>query len=165
MDNEANIINVRFHKSIIKSKQAMTYEEAQIAIDDQTRNDSLAKSLRNLNKLAKILKKKRLENGALVLASPEVKIQMDSETHEPLDVEIKKIFETNSMVEEFMLLANISVAEKILADFPDCAMLRRHPQPPPANFEPLIKAGKHLVSVIVQIIYIQISNVFFLKGV
>lgn len=65
---------------------------------------------------------------------------------EPIDVEVKKLFETNSMVEEFMLQANISVAEKILMDFPDCAMLRRHPKPPPSNFEPLLKAGKHLVS-------------------
>lgn len=72
---------------------------------------------------------------------------MDSETMEPLDVEVKKLFETNSMVEEFMLLANISVAEKILQDFPECAMLRRHPEPPTTNFDPLVKAGKHLVSM------------------
>lgn len=84
---------------------------------------------------------------ALVLASPEVRIQMDSETMEPLDVEVKKLFDTNSMVEEFMLLANISVAEKILEEFPDCAMLRRHPVPPAINFDPLLKAGRHLVSV------------------
>lgn len=70
---------------------------------------------------------------------------MDSETMEPIDVLVKPTFETNSMVEEFMLLANISTAQKILEDFPDCAMLRRHPQPPPSNFEPLVKAGKHLV--------------------
>ncbi|KAF2906133.1 hypothetical protein ILUMI_00049 [Ignelater luminosus] len=144
MDKKANILHTRFHKSIIKSKKAMTYEEAQITIDDKNRNDSIALSLRNLNMLAKILKRRRLENGALVLASPEVKIQMDSETMDPIDVEVKKLFETNSMVEEFMLLANISVAEKILASFPDCAMLRRHPEPPSTNFEPLIKAGKHL---------------------
>jgi len=49
------------------------------------------------------------------------------------------------MVEEFMLLANISVAEKILAEFPECAMLRRHPEPPQSNFEPLIKAAKNQV--------------------
>lgn len=70
---------------------------------------------------------------------------MDSETHDPIDVELKKVFETNSMVEEFMLLANISVATKILNDFPDCAVLRRHPEPPALNLEPLVKAGKHLV--------------------
>lgn len=144
MDLQANILSTRFHKSIIKSKRAMTYEEAQLTIDDKTRTDSIAESLRNLNKLAKILKKRRLENGALVLASTEVKILMDSETMEPLDVELKKMYETNSMVEEFMLLANISVAEKILQEFPDCAMLRRHPTPPAANFDPLVKAGRHL---------------------
>lgn len=37
-----------------------------------------------------------------------------------------------------MLAANISAAEKIFADFPDCAMLRRHPAPPPSNFDPLV---------------------------
>lgn len=45
-----------------------------------------------------------------------------------------------------MLLANISVAEKILKEFPECAMLRRHPEPPQANFTPLIKAGQNRVS-------------------
>lgn len=73
---------------------------------------------------------------------------MDSETHDPIDVEVKKLFETNSMVEEFMLLANISVAGKILQEFPECAMLRRHPSPPPINFDSLIKAGRHLVRFI-----------------
>ena len=67
---------------------------------------------------------------------------LDSETADPIDVRVKIPRETNSMVEEFMLAANISVAKKIFAEFPDCAMLRRHPEPPPSNFDPLIKAGK-----------------------
>ncbi|KAK6620523.1 exosome catalytic subunit dis3 [Polyplax serrata] len=142
MSEDAKIISTKFHKSIIKSKQAMTYEEAQLKIDDKRQTDNLALSLRWLNSLAKILKKRRLENGALVLASPEIRFQVDSETHDPIDVEAKKIRDTNSMVEEFMLLANISVAEKILQDFPECAMLRRHPSPPLSNFEPLVKAGR-----------------------
>lgn len=78
------------------------------------------------------------------MASPEIRFQVDSETHDPIDVEAKKIRETNSMVEEFMLLANISVAEKIFQEFPECAMLRRHPCPPSTNFEPLVKAGRNL---------------------
>ena len=41
----------------------MTYEEAQLKIDDKSQNDALAVSLRNLNNLAKKLKKKRMENG------------------------------------------------------------------------------------------------------
>lgn len=44
-----------------------------------------------------------------------------------------------------MLLANISVAERILKEFPECALLRRHPEPPQSNFEPLIKAAKNQV--------------------
>lgn len=50
------------------------------------------------------------------------------------------------MVEEFMLLANITVAEKIKMEFPNCACLRRHPAPPPSNFEPLIKAAESKVN-------------------
>ncbi|XP_075920104.1 exosome complex exonuclease RRP44-like [Petromyzon marinus] len=46
------------------------------------------------------------------------------------------------MVEEFMLLANISVAERIVDEFPECALLRRHPAPPPSNYDILVKAAK-----------------------
>lgn len=63
IDPNANIINTRFCKSIICSRQAMTYEEAQLKIDDATQQDAIAQSLRGLNRLAKQLKKKRLENG------------------------------------------------------------------------------------------------------
>lgn len=166
IDENANILETKFHKSIIKSKKAMTYEEAQLIIDDESQRHDIADSLRNLNKLAKVLKKRRIEKGwvtlpltlidhwlmififcicsALVLASPEIRFQVDSETQDPIEVEVKKMRETNSMVEEFMLLANISVAEKIESEFPEFAMLRRHPEPPQNNFDPLIKAGKHL---------------------
>ncbi|XP_026322480.1 exosome complex exonuclease RRP44-like [Hyposmocoma kahamanoa] len=119
----------------------MTYEEAQIAIDS-SRDDEIARSLRTLNALAKKLKQKRLDNGALLLASPEIRFQVDSETHDPVEVQAKKIMDTNSMVEEFMLLANVSVAEKLAAEFPQCALLRRHPAPPPANFTTFLKAAR-----------------------
>lgn len=63
IDHEANIIETKYFKSVIKSKQAMTYEEAQLIIDDPTQTHDIAQSLRNLNKLAKILKKRRLDKG------------------------------------------------------------------------------------------------------
>lgn len=96
---------------------------------------------RRLNSIAKELKKQRIAKGALSLASLEIRFRIDTETHEPIDVQAKKSLETNSLVEEFMLLANISVAERILQEFPECALLRRHPTPPPSNFDPLIKAA------------------------
>jgi exosome complex exonuclease DIS3/RRP44 len=76
--------------------------------------------------------------GALNLASPEVKIHLESaESSDPIDVEQKKLLETNSLVEEFMLLANVSVAQKIQETFPQTAVLRRHLPPPQTNFEKL----------------------------
>ncbi|TWW78245.1 Exosome complex exonuclease RRP44 [Takifugu flavidus] len=123
-------------------RASLTYAEAQMRIDDSTKNDNITKSLRGLNKLAKILKKRRIENGALTLSSLEVRFHIDSETHDPIDLQAKELLETNSMVEEFMLLANISVAQKIYDEFPDCAMLRKHPAPPPSNYDILHKASK-----------------------
>ncbi|KAK2185620.1 hypothetical protein NP493_229g01009 [Ridgeia piscesae] len=142
MTPNAKIVKTSFMKSIIRSKAALTYAEAQMRIDDPTLTDDVTKSLRILNSLAKILKQGRIEKGALTLASSEVRFHIDSETHDPIDVQTKELRETNSMVEEFMLLANISVAEKILAEFPDCALLRRHPAPPVSNFDPLVTIAK-----------------------
>ena len=83
-----------------------------------------------LNHLARKLKEGRMAAGALNLASPEVKIQLDSsESSDPIDVEQKELRETNSLVEEFMLLANISVAKKIQDTFPQTAVLRCAPAP------------------------------------
>jgi exosome complex exonuclease DIS3/RRP44 len=87
--------------------------------------DELTTSIRLLNSLAGKLKAGRMIAGALNLASPEVKIHLDSsESSDPIDVEQKEMRETNSLVEEFMLLANISVARKIQETFPQTAVLR-----------------------------------------
>ncbi|EGV64709.1 exosome catalytic subunit dis3 [Yamadazyma tenuis] len=137
VDKDANIVSVEFTKSIIRSREAFSYEAAQKRIDDKSQNDELTKSMRILLNLSKKLKQKRLNNGALNLASPEVKVHMDSETSDPGEVEIKQLLETNSLVEEFMLFANISVARKIYDSYPQTAMLRRHAPPPASNFEQL----------------------------
>jgi len=138
MPPNADIANVRFTKSVIASKAAFTYEEAQIRKDDLHRQDDLTSSIRMLNTLAQKLKAKRMAAGALNLASPEVKIHLDSsESSDPIDVEQKEMRETNSLLEEFMSLANISVARKIEETFPQTAVLRRHLPPPSTNFEKL----------------------------
>ncbi|XP_072114895.1 exosome complex exonuclease RRP44 [Mobula birostris] len=141
MTHSAEILSTKFTKSVINSKASLTYAEAQMRIDDENMSDEVTKGLRRLNKLAKILKKKRIDNGALTLSSPEVRFHMDSETHDPIDLQTKELKETNSMVEEFMLQANISVAQKIYEEFPECALLRKHPAPPPSNYDILVKAA------------------------
>ncbi|CAO1624165.1 unnamed protein product [Sympodiomycopsis kandeliae] len=139
MDPEtADVQAVRFHKSVIASKAAFTYEEAQIRKDDQSKDDKITTSIRLLNDMAIKLKAKRMAAGALNLASPEVRIHLDSpEAAGPIDVEQKEQRETNSLVEEFMLLANVTVAEKNYETFPQTAVLRRHMSPPRTNFETL----------------------------
>ncbi|KAK2462485.1 hypothetical protein APHAL10511_005455 [Amanita phalloides] len=138
MNPDAEIVNIRFTKSVIASKAAFTYEEAQLRKDDPRMQDELTQSIRLLNKLAQELRAGRMAAGALNLASPEVKIQLDtSESSDPIDVEQKEMRETNSLVEEFMLLANISVARRVQETFPQTAVLRRHMPPPKTNFEKL----------------------------
>ncbi|XP_044867486.1 exosome complex exonuclease RRP44 [Mauremys mutica] len=142
MNHNAEILKTRFTKSVINSKASLTYAEAQMRIDSASMKDDITTSLRGLNKLAKILKKRRIDNGALTLSSPEVRFHIDSETHDPIDLQTKELKETNSMVEEFMLLANISVAKKIHEEFSEYALLRKHPAPPPSNYDILVKAAK-----------------------
>ncbi|KAI8050851.1 hypothetical protein BDF22DRAFT_693710 [Syncephalis plumigaleata] len=137
---EAEIVNVDFTKSVIQSKASFTYEQAQQRIDNAEMQDDLTQSIRLLNELAKKLRAKRIERGALTLASPEVRFQLENDSQDPVDVEMKELKETNALVEEFMLLANISVAQKIYSHYPDCSMLRRHPTPPTSNFDKLFKA-------------------------
>lgn len=124
MTADAEIVSVEFTKSVIKSRHAFSYSEAQTRISDSSHTDPLTKGMRTLLALSKKLRARRMEAGALNLASPEVKVQTDSETSDPVDVQTKELLETNSLVEEFMLLANISVAKKIWEKFNDTAMLR-----------------------------------------
>jgi exosome complex exonuclease DIS3/RRP44 len=129
-----------FSKSIIRSRASFTYDQAQARLDDVNANDAVSTGIKTLNKLAKRMRVKRMERGALVLASPEVKFSTEKDSSDPVDVEMKELKETNALVEEFMLLANISVARRICQEFPETSLLRRHPQPPAANFDGLKRA-------------------------
>ena len=146
MDSKtADIKGVKFFRSVIKSRAAMTYAEAQAKLDQGNMKDQVTASLFRLNSLAKKLKQKRINNGALVLANQgEIKfIEVESETHDNvMEIQAKQMMETNSMIEEFMLLANVAVAERIHSEFPEISLLRRHPQPSVANFDELKTAIK-----------------------
>ncbi|KAL4274431.1 hypothetical protein HN51_057220 [Arachis hypogaea] len=148
MTPEADIVSSRFTKSVIKSSAALSYVEAQARMDDSRLMDPITTNLRNMNSLAKKMRLRRIERGALTLASAEVKFQIDTETHDPLDIGMYQIREANQMVEEFMLAANVSVAEQILKSFPLCSLLRRHPTPTREMLEPLLRTaaavGLHL---------------------
>ncbi|KAI9018441.1 hypothetical protein DFJ74DRAFT_699635 [Hyaloraphidium curvatum] len=140
MTESGEVLSTRYAKSVIRSRASLTYEEAQARIDDDRKKDPITTSIRRLNLIAKQLRQERISRGALTLASPEVRFQLENESQDPLDVELKELKETNALVEEFMLLANISVAKQIFQHFPDSSLLRRHPAPSPASFDSLDKA-------------------------
>ncbi|XP_047310159.1 exosome complex exonuclease RRP44 homolog A [Impatiens glandulifera] len=141
MTPEADIISTSYTKSVIKSSAALSYGEAQSRMDDSRLTDSLTMDLRNMNALAKKMRKRRIDRGALTLASAEVKFKLDTKSFDPLDIGMYQIQEANQMVEEFMLAANVSVAEKILQHFPNCSLLRRHPSPTKEMLEPLLRTA------------------------
>jgi exosome complex exonuclease DIS3/RRP44 len=131
----------KYFRSVIHSRAAMTYGQAQDLLDDPTANTPVAKGVKLLASVARSLKRGRLENGALSLASSEVRILLDNESHDPIDVFAYETKETNSTVEEFMLLANIAVAKRVTEAYPRCSLLRRHPAPPQSSFSSLLSAA------------------------
>lgn len=85
------------------------------------------------------MRNKRNEAGALTLSSPEVKFSFGKEKENPTDVAEYVHVDTHFMIEEFMLLANIAVAEKIVMHYPSFAILRRHPSPKPKEVQEFIE--------------------------
>lgn len=141
--SQMEIVDVQFHKSIIHSIGALTYQEAQAFIDQpDDENDIKANAVKQLNSLAQILRKRRIEAGALTLASPAVQFVLDSESLNPTDVQNYTMYEANALVEEFMLFANVTVAKKILRHYPTLSILRRHPAPNRSMFDSLISKAK-----------------------
>ena len=76
-----------------RSRAALTYAEAQSRIDDERLQDEVSANLRRMNAVARVLRRQRAERGALQLASPEVKFEIDTETHDPLDVGMYQVSE------------------------------------------------------------------------
>lgn len=122
-------VDVQFSKSIIRSRESLSYYKAQEMMDDVNNHEDLTESLRGLLEIATALRDKRYQAGALTLSSPEVKFKLDTQSQNPTDVTEYKHVDAHYMIEEFMLLANIAVAEKIATHYPTFAILRRHPKP------------------------------------
>ena len=90
MDRKANIVKSRYCKTIINSRRAFTYMEAQELMDSGDQG-SIAKAIRNLNSIAKQLKQRRNQEGALTLASTQVKITLQAQTNNATDVRMYQL--------------------------------------------------------------------------
>ena len=110
MDDKARVINSRIARTVIKSNRRFTYEEAQEIIE--TGKGDYADEVLTLDRLAKILRKERFEQGAVEFDRAEVKFDID-DNGRPTGVYFKESKDSNKLIEEFMLLANRTVAETI----------------------------------------------------
>ncbi len=110
INNKAEIITEWFGKTSIYSDKRFSYEEAQAILDNK--GGLHYDAIETLNRLAKIMQFERFENGALSLETDEVKFNLDEKGF-PISVYKKVRGDTNKMIEEWMLLANKSVAKYV----------------------------------------------------
>lgn len=127
LNAKAELINQWFGRTVTYSDQRFAYEEAQHIIETKGNRipaeisltgteyiveDPIVEATLKLNDLAKILRKKRMQNGAISFDKVEVKFNLN-ENAEPVGVYFKVAKDANHLIEEFMLLANRKVAEFI----------------------------------------------------
>ncbi len=110
MDDKANVVDSWYGRTVIKSDYRFDYEQAQQIIE--TKEGPLAEEILTIHNLATILRKKRFDKGAINFERPEMKVEID-ENGKPVNVYQKISKESNFLIEEFMLLANRSVAELV----------------------------------------------------
>ncbi|MBR2867019.1 MAG: ribonuclease R [Alistipes sp.] len=108
LNDDAEILDEWFGRTVIHSNRRFTYEEAQEVIERGA--GEYAEEITTLNRLAQTLRKERFRHGAIAFERDEVRFRLD-EKGRPLGVYMKVQKEANQLIEEFMLLANRRVAE------------------------------------------------------
>ncbi|XP_015440841.1 DIS3-like exonuclease 2 [Pteropus alecto] len=141
---EGKILDEWFGRTVICSCTKLSYEHAQSMIESPTESilgtelppmspehtrEEVHRAVLSLHRIAKELRKQRFSDGALRLDQLKLAFTLDHETGLPQGCHIYEYRDSNKLVEEFMLLANMAVAHKIFRAFPERALLRRHPPP------------------------------------
>ena len=134
MDQQAKVLRHKVCRTVINSDYRLAYEEAMEMIDGRLeakrapqksadfsgtpqgeRQEALLEALRTLNGLAKQLRAKRFEHGAINFETPEVRFLLDEQGN-PTEIIFHRSNDANHLIEEFMLLANRIVAKEIGCD-------------------------------------------------
>ncbi|XP_076183588.1 DIS3-like exonuclease 2 [Ptiloglossa arizonensis] len=139
----AKIVKHRFAKTVIKSCCQMTYQHAQKFIKNP-KNDwhddflnitgnfnpnDLSVKVNILHNLAVQMRNVRFANGALQINQPKLQVIIDKTTGLPKSYSIEEQNDSNRLIEEFMLLANMTVATHLYNTIPETALLRNHKEP------------------------------------
>lgn len=110
LDEQANIQNEWYGRTVIHSDRRFSYEEAQEVIENKA--GDYAEEILKLNELAYILRDRKFKNGAISFESTEVKFKLD-ESGKPIGVYVKERKDAHKLIEDYMLLANRKVAEYV----------------------------------------------------
>ena len=111
IDDKGNVRDSHIAHTVIRSNRRFTYEEVQDILE--ARQGEYAAELMQLNTFAKILRERRMAAGAINFDRMEVRFEIDEATGRPLSVYFKVQKDAHKLIEEFMLLANRTVAERI----------------------------------------------------
>ena len=143
MTPAGKIVNSKIARTVIRSNRRFTYEEAQDVIE--TGKGDYADEILELDRLAKILRKARYENGSVEFDRVEVRFDIDENGH-PTGVFFKESKDANKLIEEFMLLANKTVARSIGQTRnnkkPKAFVYRVHDQPDPGKLADLAQLSR-----------------------
>ena len=111
LDYDGNILDTWQGKTIIHSDRRYSYEEAQEIIEGV--DGDYNKEIRLLDSVARKIRKKRIKDGSIEMGGIEVKFKLAPDNKKPIGVYFKEQKEANKLIEEFMLLANKSVAKTL----------------------------------------------------
>lgn len=144
IDSDCQVLRTRFTRTIINSCAQLSYDDAQKVIENPDKNfktkempaiygehkvKDITNAIKILYKISLRLREKRMKNGSLKIDQPKLAFRLHPETGEPTEYSVYELKEANRMVEDFMLLANFSVAAYIYEAFPNTSILRNHPEP------------------------------------
>ncbi len=137
VDQQGNVLQYQIQPSVINSKRRFSYEEVQALIDARD-SDPHTLQLRAMMELSKLLNQKRYADGGIDFETPEVTFSLDSKGF-PTAIKRKQRLDSHRLIEEFMLLANKTVAEHIkkisTRDFTLPFLYRVHEQPDEEKME------------------------------
>ncbi|XP_026731380.1 DIS3-like exonuclease 2 [Trichoplusia ni] len=151
----AEVLSHRFAKTVINSCCQLAYEHAQAVLDDKEDSEEkfpetyngfvykdIYKAIKIIGSISAKFRKHRFDNGALRIDQPKVAFHLNGSNGLPDSFWIYESTESHQLIEEFMLLANMTVAKRIREDHPTLAFLRCHPKPSGYMLKQLAKSLK-----------------------
>lgn len=165
-NNDGDDDDVWYGRTVIKSCARLDYATAQNIIDKKVATgespakmdetlwppsrrptgghtvDEVASDVRLMHRVAMNRRRLRFDNGALALHGIKLTFQLDSDGQTPLLAEPYPIRDSNRLVEEYMLLANYLVAQRLITHAPDLAVLRKHPEPLMEGLDKVVTLAK-----------------------